>query len=210
MIMGNFKNDPNTNIVFVNPLGSEPLIYLYIDDVSVYKCNTPVYGANAGVDKTICPGESVQLQMQYFQEYKYKWYTINGSLLDTTNAITVKPDSTTQYVLWIRDFKYDQSWDTVTVVVDESCIPWEVPNVFTPNGDGFNDEFYAKCDKQLNFSISVFNRWGKKIFESTGNRHWDGKENGTPCAEGVYYYIVEAHFKNGTSKTKSGTVTLVR
>jgi gliding motility-associated-like protein len=211
LIIGNFKNDANTNITTVNPTGSLEGAYLYIDDVSVYKCNTPVYAANAGSDKKICPGDSVQLEMQFFTEYQYKWYTSDGVLLDTTNTITVSPATTTQYVLWVKDFKYDQSYDTVMIIIDENCISLEIPNVFTPNGDGSNDYFFVKSDNLATLNMVVYNRWGKKVFETNElSPGWDGKLNGQQCAEGVYFYVADVLFKNGQTASKNGTVTLVR
>lgn len=211
MIIGNFKDDALTTANLFNPSALFPAAYLYLDDVSVYNCNTPVYIANAGIDKKICNGASVQLEMQYFSEYQYKWYTLEGVLIDTTNAITVTPDSTSQYVLWVRDFKYDQSYDTVSVIIDDDCISLEIPNVFTPNGDGFNDNFYVKSDNLAGLNMVVYNRWGKKVFETNEiSPGWDGKLNDKECATGVYFYVVDVHFKNGKVQSKNGTVTLVR
>jgi len=64
-----------------------------------------------------------------------------------------------------------------------------IPNTFTPNRDGHNDQFL------LNFpyeKIEIFNRWGNKVFESVNNdSYWDGKTtSGTDVSEGTYYYII--------------------
>jgi len=74
----------------------------------------------------------------------------------------------------------------------------EVPNVFTPNGDGANDLFLVWHDRPPDaFGLAVFNRWGQAVFE-TGDiaRGWDGTWLGRPCAEGVYSYVVR--FGSGT------------
>jgi gliding motility-associated-like protein len=211
LIIGNFNNDASTTVNLINPSAMWQIAYLYIDDVAVYKCNTPVYIADAGIDKKVCKGESVALEMQYFTEYQYKWFTINGTLLDTTNAITVTPDSTSQYVLWISDFKYDQSWDTVKVIIDDNCISLDIPNVFTPNNDGFNDNFNIKSDNLAGLNMSVYNRWGKKVFETNElSPGWDGTQNNKECAAGVYFYVADVRFKNGQTASKNGTITLVR
>ena len=72
----------------------------------------------------------------------------------------------------------------------------EVPNVFSPNGDGLNDCF--SLDKVGKFkdcsAIQIFNRWGKIMYEANnGNECWDGtnKNNGATCDEGVYFYIIK-------------------
>jgi gliding motility-associated-like protein len=212
LIIGNFKNDANTNITTVNPTGSVEGAYLYIDDVSVYKCNTAVYSANTGSNKTICKGESVQLGMQYYNEYQYKWFTINGVLLDSTNSITVSPVVTTQYVLWVRDFKYDQSYDTITVVVDDGCnTTIYIPNIFSPNNDGQNDKLFVKGQAIESLHFLIYNRWGNLVFESNDiNQGWDGTQYGKPCDVGVYVYRAEITFKNGETITRRGDVTLVK
>ncbi|AEV33162.1 hypothetical protein Oweho_2188 [Owenweeksia hongkongensis DSM 17368] len=76
-----------------------------------------------------------------------------------------------------------------------------IPNVFTPNGDGMNDIFYIQSDYS-NVSISIYNRWGKMVFEDIdapqtdydeGGKGWDGKDinSGNQLADGTYYYVIE-------------------
>jgi gliding motility-associated-like protein len=61
-----------------------------------------------------------------------------------------------------------------------------VPNVFTPNGDGMNDELeFVGVDATQNFSIKIYNRWGRLVYEGTDAlAHWDGEGHGS----GVYFY----------------------
>jgi gliding motility-associated-like protein len=212
LIIGNFNNDANTTASLINPSGWLDQVYLYIDDVSVYKCNTQVYNANAGNDINLCKGEGVELKMQYSEDYKYRWFTMDSVLLDTTNAIIVTPDSTTQYVLWINDFKYDQSYDTVTVFVDDSCNRTiYIPNIFSPNHDGQNDKLFVKGQAIESLHFLIYNRWGNLVFESNDiNQGWEGTQNGKPCETGVYVYRAEVTFKNGETLSKRGDVTLVR
>lgn len=68
-----------------------------------------------------------------------------------------------------------------------------VPNVFTPNGDGINDTFRVRppAGSVERFALDIYDRWGLHLFHST--RHdqgWNGKVNGEPAPEGVYYYRV--------------------
>ncbi|MEO0895863.1 MAG: PKD domain-containing protein [Bacteroidota bacterium] len=81
-----------------------------------------------------------------------------------------------------------------------------VPTVFTPNGDGSNDEFIVSYDGTEEFSVYVMDRWGRRVFESlTPGASWDGMYNGTAVAEGTYYYAVRV----GQKVTK-GNLTLLR
>lgn len=78
----------------------------------------------------------------------------------------------------------------------------EIPNVFTPDGDGINDLFTADLPATEG-SVSVLNRWGQTVFTSELPFAWDGTSNGAPCSEGVYFYLITAG-----EETKSGTVHL--
>ena len=77
------------------------------------------------------------------------------------------------------------------VTIAESYLA--VPNVFTPNGDGKNDEFRVAYRSLREFHCWVYNRWGKLVYEWTDPaKGWDGTINGRPAAEGAYYYVIRA------------------
>ena len=79
----------------------------------------------------------------------------------------------------------------ISIAVSESMLL--VPNVFTPNGDGKNDEFRVLYRSLKEFHCYVYNRWGKLVYESTDPaKGWDGTINGKPAAEGAYYYVIRA------------------
>ena len=79
----------------------------------------------------------------------------------------------------------------VTVNISESYLA--VPNVFTPNGDGKNDEFRVAYRSLKEFHCWVYNRWGKLVYEWTDpSKGWDGTISGRPAAEGAYYYVIRA------------------
>ena len=90
-----------------------------------------------------------------------------------------------------------------------------IPNVFTPNGDGLNDEFKVDAPGLKQFSMEVFNRWGQSVFASTSvDRGWrGGLDNGSSAVpDGTYFYIIS--FKDECSNepegTRTGHVTLLR
>ncbi len=92
--------------------------------------------------------------------------------------------------------------DTLTIVVDG-----EVPNIFTPNGDGSNDKFMINRLSVKSFTGQIFNRWGKKVYEWTDPKQgWDGG-NSEP---GVYFYIVDLVNLKGENEQLHGTVTLMK
>lgn len=84
------------------------------------------------------------------------------------------------------------NYDPNAVAEDGSCqypMPeFNIPNIFTPNNDGDNDFLEFVVTNYSNIEFTVNNRWGNKIFEGSGlNPMWDGKINGTPATEGVYF-----------------------
>ena len=87
-----------------------------------------------------------------------------------------------------------------------------IPNVFTPNGDGFNDYFEIVYYGGLTmFDLSIFNRWGIEVFHSTDKDfQWDGTINGAEAASGTYFYIVKITTESGKSFEQNGTCTLIR
>lgn len=78
-----------------------------------------------------------------------------------------------------------------TIAVSVSML--RVPNAFSPNGDGANDEFRVEYRSIKEFHCWVYNRWGKLVYEWTDPaKGWDGTINGQPAPEGAYYYVIRA------------------
>ncbi len=131
---------------------------------------------------------------------------------DTTAAITI--DSMGLYRVQALSPEGCQSLDSVQILF--GGIPFFVPNAFTPNGDGLNDRFgvIPRYDYIDRFNLSIYNRWGQRIFETSGiNQKWDGTYQNQPCQSGVYVYrIVYQELGNQPQQTKikEGTVMLVR
>ena len=98
------------------------------------------------------------------------------------------------------------------ITILSSCFI-DLPNSFTPNGDGLNDYFYPlNALKADNINFQVFNKWGQKIFESHNYKSkWDGTFHGQPQDSGIYVYIF-SYTHHDTHKTffKKGTVMLKR
>ena len=85
-----------------------------------------------------------------------------------------------------------------TVTVQESKL--EMPNAFSPNGDGFNDVYRAKPNHQsiVEFKATIYNRWGQKIYSwDDVNGSWDGTVNGRTVESGVFYVNVVAKGADG-------------
>jgi gliding motility-associated-like protein len=86
-----------------------------------------------------------------------------------------------------------------------------IPTVFTPNIDGYNDQFNITGIGITSLQFKIYNRWGQLIFESNQlNEGWNGRTNsGTEVPEGTYYFIATVTTTNG-EETHHGSVTLIR
>ena len=85
-----------------------------------------------------------------------------------------------------------------------------VPNAFSPSGEKIeNQTFKAFANRVLRFEMSVYNRWGEKVFETDDIRvGWDGNYKGEPAAKGVYTYTLRVTKLDGIRIVKSGEVSL--
>ena len=97
---------------------------------------------------------------------------------------------------------------TVGFVGSEKCI--EVPEIITPNNDGFNDTWKIKnIDLFPKAEVFVFTRWGKLIFHSKNvlADEWNGTFKGKPLPTESYHYIL--HLNDG-SEPRSGVISIIR
>lgn len=99
--------------------------------------------------------------------------------------------------------------DSVDITIVSSDL--QVPDFFTPNGDGANDEFRVAYKSLKTFNGIIYSRWGRKVFQWTDPaKGWDGNINGRPAAEGGYFYIINAVGTDGQEYYKKGDITLLR
>jgi gliding motility-associated-like protein len=110
--------------------------------------------------------------------------------------------------------------DYSNVVCTPGCSSYELPNVFTPNGDQRND-YFTPFPETIggveNVNIRIFNRWGLQVFESSGDPmiNWDGRNERTnkECPDGTYFYVCEIRertLQGLVSRTLQGSVTILR
>lgn len=106
--------------------------------------------------------------------------------------------------------------DTASIEITiEPAVGIYVPNAFTPDGDGVNDNFYVKTSEILDegFSLQIFNRWGELLFETDQkDSYWDGSAKGfaETVQEGVYVWHVSAIDIFNEEHEEFGHVTLLR
>jgi gliding motility-associated-like protein len=166
--------------------------------------------ANAGDDKFIQPGGSVQLHVS--GSSTILWQPATGLSCTGCPSPVASPLVTTTYIVTGTSLYGCVTTDTVIVFVGKSpCQEIYFPNTFTPDGDGKNETFGPLS--RFNQSIRVFrvyNRWGQLIFETKDFNHkWDGKFGGVHQSSGIYVYYLQVDCDGKTTVIK-GTVALLR
>lgn len=159
-----------------------------VDSVAVSIAPAPT--ANAGADVSIKFGKTTILVGSGGGTYLWSPST---SLDDATSATPIaSPQTTTTYVLTVTNSIGCTDTDSVTVTVDVPVLI-KVPNLLTPNGDGFNDVWdLSEVPDIGSTKVSVVNRWGKTVFSTENYQHdWEGTFEGEPLPDGVYIYIIE-------------------
>ncbi len=89
----------------------------------------------------------------------------------------------------------------------------EIPNVFTPNSDGKNDNYHIRIKGEELYELKIWNRWGAVVFESSDSKYmWNGRaqNTGEPNPEGTYYYIFKYRLRAQSDQQLRGTITLLR
>jgi len=169
---------------------------------------SPTVAINAGLTSVILNiGQSITLNAS--GALIYNWTSGNVSC-DSCASNTESPIASTQYCVAGADINRCRDTVCLHVVVENVCDVF-IPDAFSPNGDGQNDEFkvYSHCIVEL--TLQIFDRWGNQVFNrSDPSAAWDGTYGGSLMNTGSYIYQVQYTLSNGkTTKTK-GNFSLMR
>jgi len=164
--------------------------------------------ANAGPNEQIMEGETIVLEGKASgTNIIYNWtpnlHLTTAQLLQPTAA----PTENTIYTLHVQSLQgCGIATDDVFIRVFKKV---DIPNAFSPNGDGINEKWILKnIETYPEADISVFNRYGQLLYTAKGNgQPWDGTYNGRPLPVASYYYVID--LKNNFPKL-SGWIMLLR
>jgi gliding motility-associated-like protein len=173
---------------------------------------------------TLDLGQTVEISAvvtptQNLNGFQFAW-TQNGTPVGTNNqVINVQPeaqnaqDSFANFIYIVTATNDEGCTATATKTLTFVLPDVQIPNAFTPNGDGTNDVFRLVTTRGLAVTdrMEIFNRWGNKVFESTdANAAWDGKQDGKEAPMDVYIYVVRWRNGLGALVVEHGDVTLIR
>ena len=217
---GSFLPNANTlNAVYVP--GADDIkqgsVKLYLTNNSGSPCYQPTDSltitfmppptVNAGGTRYVLRGSKITLTPTVSDPaVKYLWTPKIDINDNTVKNPVIIGDQDLTYTLLVTDSLGCTSTSSMNVVVSPQL---NVPNAFTPNGDGINDQWnVVGLIAYYNATIDVFDRYGSKVFHSVGyNTPWDGTYNGSPLPMGVYYYVIDTKVKN---QVISGSVTIIK
>ena len=172
---------------------------------------------------TIELGDSINLSVSFFNNngnIQYSWSANTpddlGCPIGLCDQISVKPTINTTYEVYAIDANGCEASDVHNISVAKSRKVF-VPTGFTPNGDGQNDFLIVHGASNITIqSFTLFDRWGETVFESnelTPNNPkntWDGTFKGQALNTGVYVWIMEATFPDGSTEIFKGSTSLIR
>ncbi len=151
----------------------------------------------------------------------YYWSFGNGGTVTTVaNTTVTTPGTSTTYdapgtytvmMVMQNGTCVDTAYRVIKVDIPSDM---EVPNVFTPNGDGVNDYFIVHATNITEIECLIIDRWGVEMYNVStdkGNIQWDGKtKGGKDAPTGTYYYTIKAKGKDDKTYEKKGFLTLLR
>lgn len=179
-----FTNENNRPVAETQLEGSAPL------DVNFYSNPTPAVNT-----------------------YSWKIFKDNSNTPFITRADKDNSYTFTQYGHYKVEVTVSNQYcsyaDTISVDASESKLM--VPRIFTPNGDGIQDEFKVAYQSIIQFNAVVLNRWGRRLFTWTDPaKGWDGTIKGKEVSNGAYYYIINAVGSEGKKYKLKGCINLLR
>jgi len=191
-------------------------------DTTVVIEPTPEFSVDAGPDQEIYLGETAQLTGITIPSQDNlitdSWTTAGSLLCSDCPQFDIIPNETTTYTYQVTTGTGCVREDEMIVYVIEKG-KYYLPNVFSPNGDGINDEIriIPSPGVQLVLQWVVFDRWGNAVYGKTDFQptdpsvFWDGRTStGEEVNPGVFAYILEIQLINGKVEVHHGDITVIR
>lgn len=161
-----------------------------LDSIRVNETSLPPI--NLGNDTTLCFGQTITLSAGLGLSFKWQ---------DGAGEAEYLVSSPGNYWVEVRN---NECVATGTIRVEmEECISF-IPNIITPNGDGFNETFYIEGIKPENWTLEIYNRWGKFVYKAYS---YDNNWNADGLSDGTYYYLLTSKV---TSQKHKGWVEVNR
>ncbi len=170
------------------------------------------------LDTVLILGETTRLvaNVSPMSEINYNWTPSNYLSCSDCPSPTARPVKDMAYTLEIFN-DYGCAISTTKKISVLQDRPIFVPNAFSPNEDGNNDEFQIFLGPTIKFAktLKIFNRWGQLIHSANNQENgaimgWDGTFKGKQVDPGIYLYIIEIILNDGSSEIYKGDFFMLK
>lgn len=142
------------------------------------------------------------------EPYTYKW--MHNAQLNSSKIVQLENGD---YTVIVTDSKGCMDTASINLLLSACCKPF-IPNAFSPNNDGNNDEYRVLYLADMSLKeLQIYNRYGQRVFSTTSqSKAWDGTYNGKPLDAGTYFYHIRITCGNITQKELifDGDISLIR
>ncbi len=163
--------------------------------------------------ESLCLGTPVSLKVTKTPPTATLTWTQNGQAIPNATGDSIQVISSSESATFQVTATLGNCTDISDTLTYNFMRCFDMPNAFTPNGDDVNSTFgpvfYGGNAEVVSFLI--YNRWGQKVFEGSGDRiNWDGRTDGKEAPSDVYAYVIQVRYADGQTETVEGGVTLLR
>lgn len=228
---GNFSSRKNPSYIYYEPgvytvkliaNGNGHTTLIKVDSVVVHEKAIARFGYKS--QKVVIPDEEIQFFNQSVFATKFEWDFGDGNT-STEEYPKHKYEEVGEFFVSLKasnEYGCVDEYSAKKPLIIEALGEIEFPNAFIPNpeistggfyekGSTTNDIFFPKIQGVENYELTIYNRWGEKIFQTTDpNQGWDGYYREQLCQQDSYVWKVKAVFSNGEIVNKVGTVTLLQ
>lgn len=178
---------------------------------NIIRTETDGLGGSAPADisfKAYTTDAVIHHEWQMASDEAFEYITNRYNQQDLDYTFTEEGTYYIRYVGSNNDGTCETFGDTYTVSIGSSEL--KIPNAFSPNGDGVNDEWKVAYRSLLSFKCWIFDRYGNELYHfEDPSQGWDGKYRGKQVKSGVYYYVIEAKGADGKKYKKGGDINII-
>lgn len=179
------------------------------DEITVIVYDLPDIAASN--DTTIGAGGEIMLWAASTNATIFSWSpSVLNCITSNCSEIFDVPDRATAYVVTVTDHNGCKNTDTIFVDIN-GIMDVFVPNVFSPNGDGSNDYLVVYGPHLFDFTLEIYDRWGKRVFQTKDQKEsWDGTFNNEILSPQTFVYMLTGETVLGETIKIEGNVTIIK